>query len=688
MADLIIEIGTEELPAAYIEPALESLSEQIVRRLTHSRINHGSVRVFGTPRRLAVQVTSVAPRQSASTRQIIGPPERVALDSDGRPTVAVLKFAEKLGLPVSRLKVVDTEKGRYCCADVKQRALATMTLLKEIVPQAIRAVSFPKTMRWADLSMPFARPIHSVMALFGERLVSFTLDNSIRSGRFVFGHHFMQPSKLRIRTAADYMPLLRKAFVIADMEERKAAVLKQVHDIARQLGGSVVPDDELGQIVTNLVEYPVAVSGRFDPAFLELPEEILITAMREHQKFFAVADQQGRLMPCFIAVNNTRASDMKLVAAGHERVLHARLSDARFFYESDVKTPLEKWVAGLKGVMFQADLGAMDEKIMRITAVAEYLSENLAPALKPAVSRAALLCKADLLSQVVVEFPKLQGIMGRIYASRAGESEAVADAIEAHYQPVSAGAELPASDTGAILAIADKIDTLCGFFSIGLPPTGASDPYALRRQGIGIVTILLKKNYSVSLRDLIQFGVAQYSTAVDVDLTEKIYGFFKNRIARLLIEQKLSKDVVAAVVEQSVDIVPQVWPRVRTLEKMKGSADFALLVSTYKRVRNIVRKTSVPMGEAIDEKLFSHPSEAALYNALLSVKERVRMDLADGAYNDALVQLASLRSIVDDFFIGVKVMADEPAQRGNRLALLAGVASLFSEFADFSKINI
>ncbi len=450
-------------------------------------------------------------------------------------------------------------------------------------------------------------------------------------------------------------------------------------------------------IVNNLVEFPVPVAGKFDEAFLEVPDEVLINAMREHQKYFAIVDQNNKLMPCFIAVNNTVAKDMAVVAKGHERVLRARLADARFFYQGDLAVGNDERVAMLKRVLFQAELGTVYEKMERVARIGEFISEavDLGSAsgakddgLKKQVSRAALLSKSDLVSQVVGEFPKLQGIMGRIYATVAGEPPMVAAAIEEHYRPVYSGAPLPETLVGAILSLADKIDSLCGCFTIGLIPTGASDPYALRRQSIGIIQIMLDKGFSFALTDLIAEGVKQFKPKNPAEVKAQVYTFLRNRMTNLLVEGGFAKDTVAAVLDASADSsIPATWQKAAALEKLKAKPDFEPLAVAFKRVVNIIKKADDLQSGDPDQKLFQHESEEALLAAYEQVKNRVEDDLAQGLFDQALVKIASLRDPVDAFFEGVMVLTDDSKVRRNRLALLTAIAALFGKFADFSKLS-
>ncbi len=691
MSNLLLEIGTEEIPAGYIAPALDALSSTLLRKLTDARVDHADADVYATPRRLAVLVKNVAEKQRPLEQEVTGPPAKVGFDDHGNPTTAAIKFAEKVGVSVKELKTKETPKGAYLAAVMKQRGLATRTLLKEILPQVILSIPFPKKMRWADLDIEFARPIHTILALMDHQVVRFQLGN-VTSNRFTNGHSFMAPAKIKLETTAEYLDKLRSSRVLADIQERRRMLEDDIAGAARKLNGRILPDDDLVDIVNNLVEYPVSVVGNFDEAFLEVPDEVLINAMREHQKYFAVVDGAGKLMPCFIAVNNTVAHDMAVVAKGHERVLRARLADARFFYQGDLEVANDERVDMLKKVLFQADLGSMYEKTERIAAIGEYICDAVqqdptaTAELKQEVVRAARLSKSDLVSQVVGEFPKLQGIMGRVYATVAGESPRVAAAIEEHYRPVYSGAALPETMVGAIVSIADKIDSICGCFSVGLVPTGASDPYALRRQGIGILQIMQDKEFTISLTGLIENSLKHFQAEDSAAVKGQVYTFLQNRMTNLMIDDGFSKDSVAAVLGAAVDNIPDAWRRTAALEQLKAKPDFEPLAIAFKRVVNIIKKADDAQAKEPNQALFEHDSEAALQKSYEQVKNRVEADLAKGAYDQALVKITSLRDPVDDFFDGVMVMADDARVRQNRLTLLGQIAALFSKFADFTKI--
>lgn len=696
---LLVEIVTEEIPAGYIAPALEAMATLMGQKLSQARIESAEGgETFGTPRRLALMVRDVAERQASITKEVVGPPRAVAFDGEGRPTRAAEGFAKSQGVLVNRLRIKTMTKGDYVCVKKLERGLATRRLLQTIIPEVITAIPFPKSMRWGNLGLTFARPIHSIVALFGDQIIPFKLEN-IRSGRRTVGHRFMHPRPIAISDFSEYVGALRSAYVVVDTPERKNMIREEIAKAARKLGGEVISDDDLLDIVTNLVEYPAVSGGTFDEAFLKLPREVLITAMREYQKYFAVVSSDDQLLPCFVAVNNTPAEDMAVVTSGHERVIRARLEDARFFFEADAKVSSHEMVERLKGVLFQAKLGTMFDKVCRVQKLAEHLAELTAPELKPTVSRAAWLCKSDLTSQMVNEFPKLQGVMGRIYSARSGEPQAVARAIEEHYLPAYSGGPLPETPAGALLSMADKLDTTCGCFGIGLIPSGTSDPYALRRQAVGIIQIMLARAFHFSIKGLIRKSLQLFHDKISGDAeqsAQKVLTFFQHRMEHLLVEEGFSKDVIAAVVSVSMDNIPAVRKRTEALQALKAKPDFEPLAIAFKRVVNIIRQAQqvgeIASGQGrkqtkTDPGLFQEPCEQALYDTLHKVEQNISEDLKGGSFDRALLTVATLKGPVDAFFDGVMVLTEDERLKQNRLGLLGEIAEVFAIFADFSKIS-
>ncbi|MFN2368478.1 MAG: glycine--tRNA ligase subunit beta, partial [Desulfurivibrionaceae bacterium] len=515
--ELLFEIGTEEIPAGYIRPAIADMAKMIKTRLAELGLDHGAIKTAATPRRLTLCVEGLAETQEDRREEVTGPPKAAAFDSDGKPTKAAEGFARSRGVGLDDLQIVQTPKGEYLMVVVENKGEKTAELLPGLLTGIIHHLSFPKSMRWGSGTASFARPIQWILARFAGEVIPCRI-NDVRSGPVTRGHRFMAPQAFEVSNFDNYLEKLRRAHVISDPEERRLAVLGEITETAREAGGRIMEDDELVDTVANLVEEPHAVRGTFDEKFLALPREVLITSMREHQKYFAIIDDQGELLPNFIAVNNTATRDQTLAVEGHQRVLRARLEDALFFFKEDQNHRLSDRVGQLSGVVFQAGLGTMLEKTERLTALAGWLAEKTAPRAATDAKRTALLAKADLLTEMVNEFPSLQGTMGRAYAMLDREPPEVAQGIAEHYMPVRAGTPLPESDCGAIVSLADRIDTIAGCFGIGKQPTGTTDPYGLRRLALGLLHIISARGYTLSLAELTAKALELYGGKV----TEKI----------------------------------------------------------------------------------------------------------------------------------------------------------------------
>lgn len=691
MKTLLIEIGTEEIPAGYIIPALEAFKDSLTNTLDKNRIGHGESAIYGTPRRLALMMENVADIQLARTSTLTGPPEKAGVDANGNPTIAAEKFAEKAGITVADIQVEETPKGRYLTAVIEETCESSRAILENHLSKLILSMPFPKRMRWGSLSISFARPIISLTGLLGDEMLNFTVGN-IESDRNIFGHQFMYPNAYPLESADQYIALTESIGVIPDIEKRKARLMSAIEACAKEYDAKVLEDKELVDIVNNLVEYPFPVVGKFDDEFLEVPDEVLITAMREHQKCFALIDDQGRLKPYFIAVNNTRAKDMALVAGGHERVLRARLADAKFFYEQDCKSTLDDFYEKLKKVTFQEKLGSVYEKTRRIEQLGRFLAENTfedqQEALLENLSRASVICKADLVSQVVIEFTKLQGVIGRVYAQNQGENNDVALSVEHHYRPVRSGGQLPENPTSSLLAIADKLDTICGCFSIDLIPTGGTDPYALRRQGIGIIQILLNENMTLPLSGIIKKGVEPFTDdpAQAEKISSKVQEFLKNRMISMLIEKGFSREAVNSALSASFENLPDALLRVEALDTLRKAPDFEPIATTFKRIENILRKAGQLSITSVQPDLFEAACESQLQKAVTQVAETIEDLAQSGEYEKVLSSIAELRPAVDTFFDDVMVMAEDDNIKNNRLALLSTISELFRHIADFSKL--
>lgn len=688
MQTLVLEIGSEEIPAGYINPALSQLKNMLTAKLTEARIGYGRVRTMGTPRRLAVIIDDVAFKQEAKITETLGPPVKVALNAQGDYTPAALKFAEKVGATAADLRVVVNEKGEYIAALVAEEILDTIDFLAKELPDLILKLAFPKKMHWGQGHIEFARPLQNIVALFGSEVICFSLEE-LKSGHDSFGHRFLAPDPIRLNHALEYEEKLEAAYVVPDIAKRREMLLNAVNEAVKMTGGEILEDDELVDLVVNLVEIPYVAVGSFDSSFLEIPDEVLITSMREHQKYFSVVDKNdGKLLPYFVVVSNMQATDMAVVAKGNERVLRARLEDARFFYNADAEITLEERVPQLEKVLFQARLGSMLSKVVRIAALCEGFATQIdyVASEHANIMRAAYLCKADLVSGMVVEFPKLQGIIGRVYALNDGENIAVATAIEEHYQPTYSGGPLPETRIGAILAIADKMDTICGCFSAGLIPTGAADPYALRRQAIGILQIIRKFNFAFNLRDLVHSSLCAFDCTAD-EVNAKVMDFLQTRYQHLLEEEGFARDVIVAVLSADFNNVSAAELRVRALAEFKTKHYFEALAATFKRVVNILRKAEIKDVLPVDVTKLDDEAEQQLWEAVSAVKEEVGAALQRRNYEAALLAIANIRKAVDDFFDDVMVMVEDKDLRHNRLALLSQVGGLFSHVADFSKIS-
>ena len=683
--ELFLEIGTEEIPAAFLPKAMADLDALIRKEFEHARVSHGEVRTLGTPRRIALLVRDLDEQQPDAEVTALGPAKKVAYDADGKPTKAAEGFARGQGVDVQDLSVATTEKGEYVAVTKRIVGRPTADLLTEILPRLIGAIPFRKSMRWGDLDVRFARPMHWIVALFDGVVVPFSF-GSINSGSASRGHRFMADASFPVRDFAHYLDECERHFVIPDPEKRKEIIRREVEQAARAAGGRVLPDEGLLEQVTFLVEYPSVVCGSFERDFLQVPKEVLITSMREHQRYFSLVDEDGRLLPNFITVNNTLAEDPAVVRRGNERVLRARLSDARFFFEEDKKVSLEGRVEDLKGVVYQAKLGTSYEKMERFRTLAEGLASRLCPEVAGRVSRAAYLCKADLVTGMVGEFPELQGVMGREYALLSGEEPDVARAIHEHYLPTQAGGDLPATDIGAFVSIADKLDTICGCFGVGLIPTGTADPYALRRSAIGIIAILLDRGYDLSLTDLIDssLDLLRHKLTRDETLVRgDVLDFFRGRYVNLM-AGRYPSDVVEAVVAVSFDNLNEANARMAALAEFRERPDFEPLAVAFKRVCNIVKEgTDIP----VDAGLFQDDAERELSRAFDVVASTARGKIGNKDYLAALAEIAGLKSPVDAFFDRVMVMAEDERVRNNRLALLTGIARLFGVIADFSRIS-
>ncbi len=689
MSELLFEIGTEELPAGFQKPALEQLKQNFILRAKELNLAHGSVVTLGTPRRLALLVEDLVDRQPDSREEIIGPSRQAGMDKEGNMTKAAMGFARSKGADVADLQVVDTEKGEYLMLVLERKGVAASELLPGLLQELMQGFSFAKSMRWGDKSATFARPIQWLVALHDGAIIPFSYEGMSASNRSR-GHRFMANEELLIQGGAQYRQFLADAHVIVDQEKRRQSVLveieKAVADSLDSATARVAVDEGLVDTVCNLVEQPFGVCGSFDERFLQLPDEVLITSMREHQKYFPVVDNDGGLLPHFVAVNNTQVKDHALTRTGHERVLRARLEDAFFFFGADKETRLDDRYADLTGIIFQAKLGTMLEKTERVVKLAGLLAEKFIPDTVAEACRAARLCKIDLLTDMVGEFPSLQGNMGAAYALYDGESAAVAQAIEEHYLPKRAGAELPASPLGAVVGLADRLDTLSGCFGIGQIPTGTTDPFGLRRIALAILHILEHFDWSLSLQEVVHKSLSLYSDKVNgsLETVEQVVAFIRGRFVNDQLAAGGDGEAVEAVTSVAFDDVNDSLKKIQALTDIRGEEAFSVLAASFKRIRNIIKEND---DTAVDSSLLRETVERELTSTFTTVSATVLPLLEKHDYRTALSAMLALKEPVDAFFDEVMVMDEDPAVRSNRLNLLTAISSLFLQIGDISKMH-
>ena len=687
--ELLLEIGTEEIPSGLLSEAIGNLASLARQSLEENRLSFGEIRTLGTPRRLVLLVQDLEEAQQPLSRQIVGPSARAAFDGEGKPTPAALGFARSQGIPWESLTVKTLERGDYVVATFEEAALSTAEILPSLLPKIIASLPLPKSMRWGEGNLRFLRPIRWLLALYGNQVIPFEMDG-VASTDQTHGHRFLSPQPVRVRSFSDYETKLKEKFVIVDPVARQQMIQEAAAAEAARFGGIPEPDQELLWTVANLVEYPVAICGHFDEDYLQLPREVITTPMKKHQRYFPVVNGKGELLPYFVTISNMKAQDVSLIRAGNERVLSARLADAQFFYREDRKTSLEERVPQLQHIVYQEQLGSLYDRTLRIVRLSGYLAEAICPDRKELATKAALLAKADLLSSMVKEFPNLQGVMGRIYATQEGKETEVATAIEEHYLPRFAGDRLPQTLLGAIVSIADKLDSVAGYFSLGLIPTGSEDPYALRRQGSGIILVVLDRGMRFSLSALLQEALAALAEPLGKQslsanqVKEKVVAFLGQRLQGILSDQGFAPDLIEAILAAGFDDLVAARRRAEALSALRQQPDFENLAIAFKRVLNIL-----PPGfsDSVDPQLFQQEAERQLGRETQMLQERILSLLAKEDFLAALEEISRLRPAVDRFFNEVMVMAKEEEVKRNRLALLFQVSHLLSGLADLSKLS-
>ena len=687
--NVLLEIGLEEIPARFLKPSLEDIKNYIVNELKEQRIAFESVITNGTPRRLILEIKGLASKQENLDEVNIGPSKNVAFDAIGQPTKACLGFVKSQNVEVSDLDIIDTGKGEYIAVKKFLEGKNTEILLPEILKGLILNLSFPKSMKWGTKKFKFARPLRWILALVDNDIISFEVEG-IKSGNITRGHRFFGQSEFSVESIEDYYKKIKENYVLINIEERKASIVKQIEDRCVKNNEKVHIEDWLLDEVTNLVEYPYPLVGSFNTEFLEVPQEVLIISMQVHQRYFPILDENGKLLPKFVVVRNG-IEESAHVVRGNETVIGARLSDARFFYNEDLKKDMEEFVESLKTVVFQKDLGTIYAKVERTKLLAEYLTQELKSDKLDSVLRTVHLSKADLMSNMIgeKEFTKLQGFMGHQYAMMAGEDKNVALGIEEHYLPRFQGDSLPTTFEGAITGISDKVDTVVGCFGVGLKPSGSKDPYALRRATLGIVNVLLNSKLSISLKGLIEKSLEIYEEnnilkASKSEIFNDVYEFFKQRIINVFSDKGYKKDIVNAVVNVNFDNLVELEHKVQTLEKVSIEPEFTEIINLLKRIENIIKDSK---NSEINKELLKDEAEIALVSFSEEFSIKAQTELSNNNYEKYFKDILAGKTIINNFFESVMVMDKDEAIKNNRIAILKSLDNAFKKVADIKVIE-
>lgn len=685
--DCLIELGTEELPPKSLKSLSRNLAELIRKSLEDAGLRPLSVEVFATPRRLAMLFRDIPVSQPEQAIEKRGPALQAAFDADGNPSKAAQGFAKSCGVDVGELTQRETDKGIWLYFEKTEPGLTLKQLLPDLLNQALARLPIPKRMRWGSRSDEFVRPVKWLVMMIGDELVESSVFG-VASSTESYGHRFHAPGKINLKSASEYEnTLLSQGLVMVDFERRKNTISSMVENSAKRLGGEAHINDDLLEEVTALVEYPVAVTGDFDEDFLQVPQEALVMTMQDNQKYFAVFDENKNLLPHFITISNVDSKKPEVVARGNERVIRPRFADAQFFFEQDQKQPLSALRSKLDSVVFQEQLGSIGDKVTRISSLAEFIAEKTGTD-QNLVKRAAELCKCDLMTDMVGEFPKLQGVMGRYYAEHDQENTLVSAAIEQHYRPRYAGDILPESDVAQSLALADRLDSLTGIFAIGEKPTGVKDPFALRRAALAVVRILIERELSLDLLELCNHAINNLPKTLNTENTvNEVIDYILDRLRAYYQEQHIAFDIVDAVVATSPSVLFDCDRRIRAVAQFQSNEAALALAAANKRISNILKKQSEFESIAVNAALLSEAAEKQLYKQLEAVQEQAQQLFGEGCYFEGLELLAKLRPVVDQFFDDVMVMVEDEAIKNNRLALLERLVLCFRQVADFSRIQ-
>jgi glycyl-tRNA synthetase beta chain len=685
--NLLIEIGTEELPPKSLKKLAIAFKDEIVKSLNAEELKFSDANWYATPRRLSLILNDLELTQEDKQQQRRGPAIAAAFDEAGKPTKATEGFARSCGVNVDELETLETDKGSWLAFNTVIKGKETSELLPEFIETALSRLPIAKRMRWGDSEVEFVRPIKWVLILFGKNIIDCEI-MGVASGKESYGHRFHHPDAITIKSPENYIEILKqKAHVLADYNERRSLIESQVNEIAELNKGKAIIDSDLLDEVTALVEWPVSFAGEFDSNFLKLPKEVLISSMQDHQKYFPVVDKKENLLPCFISVANIESHNPALIKRGNERVIQPRLSDAAFFWDKDLKHGLANHIESLEKVVYQKQLGTLKDKserlIKNITSLAKLLNVDTTSA-----KRSAELCLCDLLTEMVSEFPNLQGTMGRYYAEADGEDNDVAIALEEYYQPRFAGDALPSTTLGQCLAISEKIDSLIGIFAIGKAPTGDKDPFGLRRSAIGLLRIIIECELDIDLKELIATAASNYPADINADKAiDDIYNFLMERLRRYYLDEGVSADTFESVLAINTSKPLDFHHRLTAVTEFRKLAEAESLAAANKRISNILKKSEITDFNDVNNNLLNEKPEISLAKSLDDYQKRLAPLLEKRNYKAALTELAGLRENVDDFFDNVMVNCEDEATKINRLALLNSLSALFLQTADISKLQ-
>jgi glycyl-tRNA synthetase beta chain len=685
--NLLIEIGTEELPPKSLKKLATAFKEEVIKSLNEEELKFSDAYWYATPRRLSILINDLEVTQEDKEQQRRGPAVAAAYDDEGKPTRATEGFARSCGVEVDQLERLETDKGEWLAFNAVVKGKETSELIPAIIESALGRLPIAKRMRWGDSEVEFVRPIKWVLILLGNDAIDCEV-MGVTSGKESFGHRFHHPDAIMIKNPESYIETLKQeAHVLADYNERRSLIESQVSAIAKDNGGEAVIDADLLDEVTALVEWPVSFVGNFNSDFLKLPKEVLISSMQDHQKYFPIVDDQGSLLPSFISVANIESKKPELIKRGNERVIQPRLSDAAFFWERDLKHGLANNIELLKKVVYQKQLGTLYEKSERLVKTVITLAESLNADVKTA-KRTAELCLCDLLTDMVSEFPDLQGTMGRYYAEADGENIEVAVALEEYYQPRFAGDKLPTTKIGQCLAISEKIDSLVGIFAIGKSPTGDKDPFGLRRSAIGLLRIIIEAELDIDLKELITTAASNYPEEIDAKkCIDDVYHFLMERLRRYYLDEGVSADTFESVLAIKTSKPLDFHDRLIAVTEFRKLTEADSLAAANKRISNILKKSDVTDIKIVDDNLLAEESEITLAKSLNDYQKRLTPMIENRDYKSALTELAGLRESVDNFFDNVMVNCDDNATKMNRLALLSSLSALFLQTADISKLQ-